>query len=87
MKLIIRFPTTRGVPVPIAQLVAAGLRCLNLTFDTPVCPSPSGLAGLEIELTCQTLPYISPQHRASLIASLPQIWTAGLNIIASVANA
>jgi hypothetical protein len=34
-----RYPTSRPVPVPIAQIVAAGLRCLNLTLDTPVCPS------------------------------------------------
>jgi hypothetical protein len=33
-----RYPTSRPVPVPIAQIVAAGLRCLNLTLDTPVCP-------------------------------------------------
>jgi hypothetical protein len=35
-KLISRYPTSRPVPVPIAQIVAAGLRCLNLTLDTPV---------------------------------------------------
>ncbi|KAK4684195.1 hypothetical protein P7C73_g6003, partial [Tremellales sp. Uapishka_1] len=32
---LLRFPTSRPVPVPIAQLVSAGLRCLSLTLDTP----------------------------------------------------
>lgn len=36
MKADGRYPTSRPVPVPIAQIVAAGLRCLNLTLDTPV---------------------------------------------------
>ncbi|ORY27065.1 hypothetical protein BCR39DRAFT_539094 [Naematelia encephala] len=32
----LRFHSPRPVPVPIAQIVAAGLRCLNLTLDTPI---------------------------------------------------
>ena len=34
--LTYRYPTSRAVPVPIAHVVSAGLRCLNLTLDTPV---------------------------------------------------
>lgn len=34
-----RFPTNRPVPTPLALLVVAGLRCLNLNFDTPVRPN------------------------------------------------
>ena len=41
---------------------------------------------INIMLIRQTLPYISPQHRASLVASLPRIWTAGLQLLASIAN-
>ncbi|WRT64888.1 uncharacterized protein IL334_001824 [Kwoniella shivajii] len=32
---LLRFPTARPVPVPMAQIVSAGLRCVSLTLDTP----------------------------------------------------
>ncbi|WWC87015.1 uncharacterized protein L201_001898 [Kwoniella dendrophila CBS 6074] len=51
---LLRYPTARPVPVPIAQI---------------------------------TVPYISPQHHAALLASLPRIWTVGVQLIGSVAVA
>ncbi|CAK9784465.1 hypothetical protein CC85DRAFT_284757 [Cutaneotrichosporon oleaginosum] len=44
--------TARPVPVPIAQIISAALRALNLTFDTPVAPyvSPSHHAALAASL-------------------------------------
>lgn len=33
--------SARPVPIPLAQIVSASLRCLNLTFDTPVAPHVS----------------------------------------------
>ncbi|WWD07797.1 hypothetical protein V865_005901 [Kwoniella europaea PYCC6329] len=66
---LLRYPTARPVPVPIAQIVSAGLRCLAITLDTP------------------TVPYISPQHHAALLASSPRIWTIGMQLIGSVAIA
>ena len=57
IKLIDRYPTSRPVPVPIAQIVAAGLRCLNLTLDTPVshnaqlCGNEADQADIAIYLT------------------------------------
>jgi len=35
----------------------------------------------------QTVPYISPQQHAALLASLPRVWTAGLLLIGSVMTA
>ncbi|OCF37432.1 hypothetical protein I316_00553 [Kwoniella heveanensis BCC8398] len=54
MQGLLRFPTNRPVPVPIAQI---------------------------------TVPYISPQHHAALLASLPRLWTAGLQLLGGVALA
>ncbi|OCF76813.1 hypothetical protein I204_02519 [Kwoniella mangroviensis CBS 8886] len=51
---LLRYPTARPVPVPIAQI---------------------------------TVPYISPQHHAALLAYLPRIWTLGMQLIGSVAIA
>ncbi|WVF69904.1 hypothetical protein IAT40_004687 [Kwoniella sp. CBS 6097] len=51
---LLRFPTSRPVPVPIAQI---------------------------------TVPYISPQHHAALLSSLPRIWTAGMQLLGGVALA
>ena len=33
---LLNHPVVRPAPVPIAMLVATGLRCLNLTLDTKV---------------------------------------------------
>lgn len=33
---LLRHPVARPVPVPVAALVASGLRCLNITQDTKV---------------------------------------------------
>ncbi|WWC67835.1 uncharacterized protein I206_101752 [Kwoniella pini CBS 10737] len=49
---LLRYPTARPVPVPIAQI---------------------------------TVSYISPQHHAALLASLPRIWTIGVQLIGSLA--
>ncbi|WVQ97946.1 hypothetical protein IAU59_005065 [Kwoniella sp. CBS 9459] len=51
---LLRFPTNRPVPVPLAQI---------------------------------TVPYISPQHHAALLSSLPRIWTAGIQLLGAIALA
>ncbi|WVR04541.1 hypothetical protein IAU60_001548 [Kwoniella sp. DSM 27419] len=51
---LLRYPTSRPVPVPIAQI---------------------------------TVSYISPQHHAALLAALPRIWTAGLQLLGGLALA
>ncbi|RSH83829.1 hypothetical protein EHS25_005444 [Saitozyma podzolica] len=50
---LLRFPTARPVPVPIALVVSAGLRCLNLTLDTPTVAyiSPQHHAAIVASLT------------------------------------
>lgn len=35
----------------------------------------------------QTVPYISPQQHAALLASLPRVWTVGLLLLGSVITA
>ncbi|KAI9635362.1 uncharacterized protein MKK02DRAFT_44049 [Dioszegia hungarica] len=42
---------------------------------------------LDLTLDTPTVPYISPQHHANLVACLPRIWTSGMMLLGNVATA
>ena len=80
------------MPVPLALIVATGLRCLNLTLDSPVSVMACSWnyhCSLVDWFACllQVVAHISPQHHAAVLVVLPRIWTAGLLLIGCAAKA
>ncbi|XAO27914.1 hypothetical protein I312_106778 [Cryptococcus bacillisporus CA1280] len=96
-------PNTPELPIDPLQRVPVALDWLEglteavlemLRFPTgrpvqvPVAGIVSaGLRFLSLTLDTPTVSYISPQHHALLIASLPRIWSIGLQLLGGIALA